>query len=96
MPTTLPSPEFEAAARAASLFSSEELDTVIRLAAKRREFDWSASQEDWKPFDARLVSAGIDRSDSRHLFALRVAVTVREQIERRAEIEASKNRLRRS
>lgn len=74
MPTTLPNPEHEAAARAASLFTSEELDTVYRLAARRREFDWRASHEDWQPFDARLVSAGINRDDPRHLFALQVAV----------------------
>ena len=76
---------------AANQFSPAERDALIKLLSSERHFRQPAVK--WQPFDERLLSARIDRSNHQHLLALWLALRVKRYATKNAELEQSKKRV---
>ena len=76
---------------AANQFSPAEREALIKLVSSERHFRQPATK--WQPFDERLLSAGIDRSNRQHLLALWLALRVSRYTHKNAELEQSKKRV---
>src|SRR5439155_21926538 len=76
---------------AANQISPEEREALIKLVSSERHFRQPATK--WQPFNARLLSAGIDRSNHQHLLALWLALRVGQYAAKNAELEQSKKRV---
>jgi hypothetical protein len=76
---------------AANQFSPAEREALIKLVSSERHFRQLATK--WQPFNERLLSAGIDRSNHQHLLALWLALRVGQYAAKNAELEQSKKRV---
>jgi len=76
---------------AANQFSPAEREALIKLVSSERHFRQPATK--WQPFNERLLSAGIDRSNHQHLLALWLALRVGQYAAKNAELEQSKKRV---
>ncbi len=76
---------------AANQFSPAEREALIKLISSERHFRQPATK--WQPFDERLLSASIDRSNHQHLLALWLALRVKQYATKNAELEQSKKQV---
>jgi len=76
---------------AANQFSPAEREALIKLVSSERHFRQPTTK--WQPFNERLLSAGIDRSNHQHLLALWLALRVEQYAAKNAELEQSKKRV---
>jgi hypothetical protein len=79
------------AKHAANQFSPAERDALINLLSSERHFRQPTTK--WEPFDERLLSASIDRSNHQHLLALWLALRVTRYAAKNMELEQSKKRV---
>src|SRR5712691_3513799 len=76
---------------AANQFSPAEREALIKLVSSERHFRQPATK--WQPFDERLLSTSIDRSNHQHLLALWLALRVGQYAAKNAELEQNKIRV---
>src|SRR2546425_468890 len=76
---------------AGNQFSPAEREALIKLVSSERHFRQPTTK--WQPFNERLLSAGIDRSNHQHLLALWLALRVEQYAAKNAELEQSKKRV---
>ena len=76
---------------AVNQFSPAEREALIKLLSSERHFRQPAVK--WQPFDERLSSASVDRSNHQHLLALWLALRVSRYAAKNAELEQSKKRV---
>ena len=76
---------------AVNQFSPAEREALIKLLSSERHFRQPAVK--WQPFDERLLSARVDRSNHQHLLALWLALRVSRYATKNAELEQSKKRV---
>src|SRR5439155_20870575 len=72
-------------------FSPAERQALIKLVSSERHFRQPATK--WQPFNERLLSAGIDRTNHQHLLALWLALRIGQYAAKNAELEQSKKRV---
>lgn len=87
---TLSSALLATAKDAADQFSSDERQALIKLISNERHFRQTATK--WQPYNERLLSANVDRSNHQHLLALWLALRVKQYAAKNVEREQSKKR----
>jgi hypothetical protein len=67
----LPESVLKAAKRVAGDIPTPQLEQFVKVVSDSRQLACDKSR--WNPFTARVLSAGLDGSDSQHLWALEIA-----------------------